>query len=218
MTLYVYQTPEGRPEMSPDEGTYSVMELHREHLQRYVFQTSQGAIILRRMPYRLQKRIDATRYIIWSELRGMEAEVAELAAGLRDLPQEQWDKDAVRRINELRVQISMHDMTALGVIVAPCLANMDRFEDLYESLTEDEQMTLDILVQELGRIRDPKEVDGMQEIIAQQYGVRLMTEAELEMMTVSQFAYHVSRIAAEREAIARREREIEAAMGIQRVG
>ena len=218
MTLYVYQTPEGKPEKSPNEGTYSIMELRREHLQRYVFQTSQGAIILRRMPYRLQKRIDATRYIIWPELRDMESEITDLAAGLKDLPQEQWDQDAVRRINELRMQVSMHDLTALGVIVAPCLENMDRFEDLYESLSEDEQLTLDILVQELGRGRDPDEVDGMMEIIAQQYGVRLMTEAELEMMTVSQFAYHISRIVAERDAIARREREIEAAMGIQRVG
>ena len=169
MTLFVYNSVKGEPADSPDAGTYSVMELHREHLQRYVFQTSQGAIIL-------------------------------------------------RRINELRVQISMHDMTALGVIVAPCLADMDEFESLYSSLTEDEQMTLDIIVQELGRIRDPREVDGMPEIIAQQCGVRLMTETELEMMTVSQYAYQISRIAAEREAVARREREIEAAMGIQRVG
>ena len=144
MTLYVYQTPEGKPEKSPNEGTYSIMELRREHLQRYVFQTSQGAIILRRMPYRLQKRIDATRYIIWPELRDMESEITDLAAGLKDLPQEQWDQDAVRRINELRMQVSMHDLTALGVIVAPCLENMDRFEDLYESLSEDEQLTLDM--------------------------------------------------------------------------
>ena len=218
MTLYVYNSVKGEPADSPDAGTYSVLELHREHLQRYVFQTSQGAIILRRMPYRLQKRIDATRYAVWPKLREMEAEISDLAEGLRDLPQDQWDMDAVRRINELRVQVSMHDMTALGVIVAPCLADMDEFESLYSSLTEDEQMTLDILVQELGRIRDPKEVDGMPEIIAKEYGVRLMTEEELEMMTVSQYAYHISRIAAEREAIARREREIEAAMGIQRVG
>lgn len=218
MTLFVYGTPKGEPVESPDSGMYSVMELRREHLQRYVLQTSRGAIILRRLPYRLWKRIESTRYAIWPKLRDMEAEISDLAAGLVDLPQEQWDMEAVRRINELRMQVSMHDMTALGVIVAPCLADMDEFEALYESLTEDEQMTLDIVVQELGRIRDPKEVDGMPEIIAKEYGVRLMTEEELEMMTVSQYAYHISRIAAEREAIARREREIEAAMGIQRVG
>lgn len=218
MTLYVYQTPQGEPEESPDTGTYSVLELHREHRQRYIFRTSRGAIILRRLPYRLKRRIDATRYAIWPKLKGMEQEVADLAAGLKDLPQEQWDPEAVRRINELRVQISMHDMTALGVIVAPCLADMDDFEQLYQQLTEDEQLTLDLMVQELGRVRDPKEVDALPEVIARENSVRLMTEDELEMMTVSQFAYQVSRIAAERDAVARRERELEAAMGIQRVG
>lgn len=218
MTLYVYQSTTGEPEESPEAGTYSVMELRREHRQRYVFRTSKGAIILRRLPYRLKRRIDATRYIVWPKLREMEREVSDLAEGLMDLSQDQWDPEAVRRINELRVQISMHDMTALGVIVAPCLADMDEYEDLYSQLTEDEQSTLDILIQELGAVRDPSEVDSTMEVIAQQYGVRLMTEEELEMMTVSQYAYHVSRIAREREAIDRREREIDAALGIKRVG
>lgn len=218
MTLYVYQSPSGEPEESPEAGTYSVMELRREHLKRYVFRTSQGAIILRRLPYRLKRRIDATRYIVWPKLRDMEREVADLAAGMVDLPQEQWDPEAIHRINELRVQISMHDMTALGVIVAPCLADMDEFEAMYSRLTDDEQSTLDILIQELGSIRDPSEVDATMEVIAQQYGVRLMTEEELEMMTVSQYAYHISRIAREREAVERRERELDSALGIKRVG
>lgn len=218
MTLYIYQDTQGNPEPSPEAGTYSLMELRREHLQRYVFDTSRGAIILRRLPIRLKKRIDATRYIVWPKLRDMEAEVSDLVAGLVDLPQEKWDPEAVRRINELRVEIGMRDMTALGVIVAPCLADMDDYELLYAQLTEDEQCTLDILVQELGSIRDPSTVDSSMEAIAERYGVRLMTEDELEMMTVSQYAYHISRIARERDAVERREREMEAALGIKRVG
>ena len=219
MVTYIYQHPDGSDADEPsDDAVYSVMELRQEHRRRYVMETSKGIIILRRLPYRLKRRIDATRYVLYPKLREMEREVADLAEGLRGVPPEDWPHEAVQRIDELRIQISMRDMSALGVIVAPLLADMDEYEALYESLAESERLTLDLAVQELARPRDPSEVDATADILARHEGIRLMTEEELEMMTVSQAAYHISRINAEAREIQRREREMDEVLGIKRVG
>lgn len=187
----------------PDTGTYSIMELNREHLIRYVMMTSKGAIILRHMPLRLKRVIDSAMAHIYPDRPAMVREASDIAYGLQDLPPEEYPEDDARRMTELSHTLAITDMSALGVIVAPALASMDDYETLYESLTEREQITLSMAVNHLSTVRRPSTVDSTVMEIAKAHGMKLMTPEMLELMTVSQAAYYVKRIEQENRAVQR---------------
>ena len=114
----------------PDEGSYSVMELNREHLVRYVLQTSKGAVVLRHLPLRMARIIESVRRTVYPGVEALEEEYE----AMRKVPPEQMTEEQVAAFLKLDRELAMTDMTALGVVVEPRLAGMDDYEQLYEEL------------------------------------------------------------------------------------
>ena len=170
----------------PLDGTMSVIELTREHKRRYVLRTSAGAVILRPMPLRMKRVIDAARYALFPDMRDMEQELALLAPGLKGIPVEQWEPEVRTRVEEIAHYKQIHDMDALGVIVSPVLTDMEDYEELLEELTEDERMALALAVRELAAPRPPSQVDATALELAEKYGIELVDADLLENLTVSQ--------------------------------
>lgn len=183
----------------PDDGTYSVMELNREHLVRYVLETSKGAVVLRHLPLRMARMIEGVRRTVYP---GSEAVEAEYEA-MRRIPPEDMTDEQVADFLRLDRELAMTDMTALGVVVEPRLANMDDYEALYEELDDADRLRLTTAVRLLASVRDPRTVDPTAEAVARSAGIRLVTDDMLELMTVSQAAYHIGRISKEAKALDR---------------
>lgn len=187
----------GEEVTDPLAATVPLSELRREHAVRYVMQTSKGIIILRHMPLRMHRMIEAARHAIYPETARMEKEARELLPYFQGIPEDEVDPEAKKRLMELSSQLQLTDMGALGVVVAPALASMEDYEALYESLDEKERLQLATAVRELSTPIPPERVDAAPLEIAKANGIRLMTEEELECLTVSQAAFWCDRIAQE---------------------
>lgn len=187
----------------PMDGTYSVMELMREHRDRFVMSTSAGAIILRRMPLRMRRTIDSVRTLLYPRTAELRAEAQALMPYFQGVDPSEWDADALARIKEIEAELRVTDMDALGVIEAPLLATMDDYDDLLGRLTEDERQTLAVAVHALSEVTPPSHVDSTAQEVAERYGMTVMTKDMLDMMTVSQAAYLMSRIEKENRAVER---------------
>lgn len=187
----------------PEVGSYSVMQLMQEHRIRYVFSTSAGAIVLRHMPLRMKRIIDAVRHQLYPRTMELEQEARDLAPYFEGVDPAAYDAGAVQRLREIEAELRVTDMSALGVIEAPLLANMDDYEILLRQLTEDEQQTLAVAVRALSAIKPPEHVDSTAMTIAQRYGLVLMDEDMLRMLTVSQAAFLMDRINKENQEIMR---------------
>lgn len=178
----------------PMEGTVPICELRREHLVRYVFRTSKGVIILRHMPLRLRRVIDMASAKLYPERARMLQEAQMLRPYFDGIPPEDVEPDARRRMEEISLQLQVTDMDALGVIVAPALADMEDYERLYESLDEGERIQLSLAVRSLAKPIPPDYVDSTQLEIERANGITRMDDDMLDMLTVSQAAYWVDRI------------------------
>ena len=110
------------------------------------------------------------------------------------IPIEDVEPDARRRMEEISLQLQVTDMDALGVIVAPALADMEDYERLYESLDEGERIQLSLAVRSLAKPIPPDYVDSTQLEIERANGITRMDDDMLDMLTVSQAAYWVDRI------------------------
>ena len=97
-------------------------------------------------------------------------------------------------MEEISLQLQVTDMDALGVIVAPALADMEDYERLYESLDEGERIQLSLAVRSLARPIPPDRIDSTQLEIERANGITRMDDDMLDMLTVSQAAYWVDRI------------------------
>lgn len=201
---YVYQdVSDGRELPSPEEGTYSVMELLHEHEQRYVLPTQAGAIVLRRMPWRMARTINAVSDMLHPGRRQLALRAMELLPYIQGVPEDTVDPEKVRELQDLEAQLRITDMSALGVIVAPCVATMEDVDALYDLLTEEEAGRLDLCIQAMSSVRDKKEIDPAALEIAKASGLQLITEEMLMAMTVSQASFLMGRIAAENRSINR---------------
>ncbi len=199
MVTYDYTDLDSGEPTDPDEGAYSVMELNREHLVRYVLQTSKGAVVLRHLPLRMARVIESVRRTVYPSAVALEEEYE----AMRKAPPEQMTEEQVADFLRLDRELAMTDMTALGVIVEPRLAGMDDYEALYEALDDGDRLRLTTAVRVLASVRDPRTVDPTAEAVARSAGIRLVTDDMLELMTVSQAAYHIGRISKEAKAIDR---------------
>lgn len=183
----------------PDEGSYSVMELDREHLVRYVLHTSEGDVVLRHLPLRMARIIESVRRTVYPGVVELEEEYERM----RKVPPEEMTEEQVAAFLKLDRELAMTDMTALGVVVEPRLSSMDDYEQLYESLDDGDRLRLATAVRVLASVRDPRTVDPTAEAVARSAGIQLVTEDMLELMTVSQASYHIGRISKEAKALDR---------------
>lgn len=184
----------------PEHGKLSPVRLAHEHRERWVLQTSKGAIVLRRMPLRLYRVLELARQRMYPRLTEMLTELKELGA----IPEgSEMYKEAQERTMELATALVMSDPAPLGVVVSPALASMDDYEELYNMLDEGERTRLVNAVMEMARIIDPSEVDPIPDMVAERLGIKLADPSMIEAMTVSQASYWHARIQAEKTALDR---------------
>lgn len=208
---YVYTDAATGEELpSPEEGTYSVMELLHEHEQRYVLHTGAGDVILRRMPWRMARTINAVSDLLHPSRRRLALRAMELLPYVQGVPEDAVDAEKAAELLEIESQLRVSDMSALGVIVAPSMATMEDVDALYELLTEEEASQLDVCIQAMSAVRDRREIDPTALEVARANGLQLVSEDMLQAMTVSQASYLMGRIAAEN-------RRINAMMGVREV-
>lgn len=211
MVTYDYRDLDTGKAAEDPAGSYSVMALHHEHLVRYVMlaDTRDGgktAIVMRHLPLRLARVIQDVRSKMFPRAKSLEERYEECR---KKNPAEMTDAE-ISELLRLDRELAMTDMTALGIITMPELACMDDYEELYESLTEPDRLKLVTAVRLLASVRDPRTVDSTAEDIARRAGIQLLDKEQLELMTVSQASYQVSRIVKESRAM-------EAQSGVRRV-
>ena len=195
---FIYRDAETGAEAIP---TYSVMELNKEHRIRYVLNTSQGAIILRPLPWRMKRIIDEARIHIYPRTKELLEEADRLRPYIDGIPEDQWLADKVERLKAIYMELRVTDMYALGVIVSPQVGTMEDVEEMYSMLNEDEAQRLALCVQALSTITPIEDIDGTALEIAKANGLELMTKEMLDLMTVSQANYYIKRIEQENERI-----------------
>lgn len=188
---------------SPDDASYSVIELANEHRVRYVVRTKKGDIIMRRLPARLRTVISQALQHICPSVHGILTELSALMPFVEGVSDEELDQEKARRVIELGDQLAMLDMTPLGVIVAPALGSMDDWDELYEGLDREDRDKVAVAVKEMARERDPSEVDPTAEVLAERFGMSVVDEDMLACETVSQRKYWLGKIRQESQLIER---------------
>lgn len=178
----------------PLKGTVPIAELRREHLVRFVFRTSKGIVILRPMPLRLRRIIDAVQAKLYPKRAELEREAVAMLPYFQGIPEEDVDPDAMKRMQEITAQLQVTDMSAMGVIVAPAIGTMEDVEELYESLTETERIQLSLAIRDLSAPIPPERVDATALEIERASGIQRMDGDMLDMLTVSQAAFWIDRI------------------------
>lgn len=178
----------------PLKGTVPIAELRREHLVRFILRTSKGLVILRPMPLRLRRIIDAVQAKLYPRRAELEREAVMLLPYFEGIPEEDVDPDARRRMEEIAAQLQVTDMSAMGVIVAPAMGTMEDVEELYESLTDAERIQLSLAIRDLSRPIPPERVDATALEIERANELVRMDQEMLDMLTVSQAAFWVDRI------------------------
>lgn len=201
MVTYDYRDLDtGAEAEDPEAGAYSVVALMHEHRVRYVLRTSEGAIVLRHLPLRMARVIESVRRAMYP---GVEELESRFEAARKALDPQTATEAELAEFLRLDRQLAMSDMTALGVVVAPMLTDMDDYEDLYDRLDDVDRLRLTTAVRALASPLDPSKVDGTAEAIAQRFGIQLVDRETVEGLTVSQAAYLVDRIVKEARAIDR---------------
>ena len=169
-----------------------------EHQVRYVLATSRGVIVLRHLPLRMARVIESVRRAMYPGVSDLEERFEEAR---KAMDPSTATEDQLAEFLRLDRQLAMSDMTAFGVIVAPTLASMDDYEELYERLDDVDRLRLTTAVRALASPLDPSKVDGTAEAIASRYGITLVDKEAVESLTVSQAAYLVDKIVKESRAI-----------------
>lgn len=181
----------------PDDATISAAELAQEHRRWYVVSTAKGDVVLRRMPCRLQAAVRQALLHILPSLQGTLARMQELEPYITEVDEEHRDPSKVDEYIRLGDELALHDMRALAVVVSPAVGTIDDWDDFFDSLPREDRDRLELAIGEMSRTRDPSEVDGTDELIAERLGMRIVPRDMIDSMTVSQRAYWMARIEAE---------------------
>lgn len=186
----------------PSDKQISIIDLCQEHKYAFVFKTSVGDIVLRKLPLKLRRRIDGMistfcpRY--YDDIQRMQ----DIRAGVDDISQ--LPEELKHEIIELASRIAYATRWyLLGVMISPILYDDEDIDRLYEILSEEEGSNLDNLLSEMIRIADPREIDDTALAIAEKYNVTMVDKSMLEDITVSQANYFVTRINMESEELAK---------------
>ncbi len=194
-------------EDDPDAGTYSAVELVHEHRRRWILRTSKGAVVLRRMPLRMQRIVEASRKAHGPRIRALLDELRTLRPFIDGIPEDEIDPKTRERAMDIAHQLMLSDMAPLAVIVSPELRTMDDYDDLLSTLDAHDMALLQDAVTEMSSVRPSSQVDGTPLDIAERLGMQVIPEDMIENLTVSQAEYFAARIAEERKAIERLRRD-----------
>lgn len=191
-------------ESLPSDNTYSIVQLAHEHKERYVYHTHVGDIILRRMPLRLQRVLQASTLAVSSKTQEMFDRLEAILSASKNIPLEALDDDVKREIYDIADTIAWTKKDYLGVIEQPQLGCPDDFEDLVSKLTRDEKDVLYALISDLATPHDYDTIDPTEDVISQKYsGVSVFDPTSVGIMTVGQSAYWSRRIKEEQDYIRR---------------
>ena len=191
-------------ESLPSDNTYSIVQLAHEHRERYLYHTQAGDIILRRMPLRLQRVLQASTIAVSSKTKDMFDRLEAILSASKNIPMESLSDDVKREIYDIADTVAWTKKDYLGVIEQPALGCPDDFEDLVARLTRDERDVLYALITDLATPHEYNEVDPTEDVISQKYaGVSVFDDSCVGLMTVGQSAYWSRRIKEEQDAIRR---------------
>lgn len=188
-------------EALPSDATYSAVRLVNEHRERWVFHTSVGDIVLRRMPLRMQRILQEARLTSHPSVQKLIAELDTLRPFIDNNPQA--DPRDLQRAMEIAHELMMSDLSPLGVVVVPEIRTMEEYDALLAMLTTEEQARLHNAVTELSITRPVSEVDDTPLVIAERLGIEVVPEDMIANLTVSQAAYFSEKISNEAKAIER---------------
>lgn len=190
-------------ESLPSDCTVSAVELVREHRHRWVYHTSKGDIVFRRLPLRMHRVIQEARLEAKPKTRELLDELDSLRPFMDGLPIEEIDEQTKTRAAEIVRLLQLSDISALGVIVVPTLECIEDYDDLLSVLTPEEQIIVQKTVSEMATITPSRMVDSTPLEIAEKLGIEVVPEDTVYFLTVSQSEYFVEKINAERKAIER---------------
>lgn len=195
-------------ESLPSDCTISAVELVREHRHRWVYHTSKGDIVFRKLPLRMHRVIQEARLMAKPKTKELLDELDSLRPFMEGLPPEEIDEDTKRRAGEIVRLLQLSDISALGVIVVPTLECIEDYDDLLSLLTVEEQIVVQKTVSEMASITPAREVDTTPLEIAEKLGIDVVPEDTVYFLTVSQSEYFVNKINSERKAIERLQRQM----------
>lgn len=188
-------------EALPSDNSYSAVELVREHRHLWVFHTSVGDIVLRKLPLRMQRVIQMARLEARPRTQALLAELEGLRPFMEGLEPEEIDEETRERAMQITLELMLTDLSPLGVITVPVLQTMEDYDDLLAMLTVEERVILQNAVSEMASVRPSREVDSTPLEIAERLGINVIPDDMVENLTVSQAEYYVQRINKERKAI-----------------
>lgn len=186
----------------PSDKQISVIDLCQEHKYAFVFSTSIGDIVLRKLPLRLHRQIDGMISVFcpryYSDIQRMQ----DIRAGIDDI--NKLPDELKEEIQGLASRISYATRWyLLGVMISPVIYDDEDIDRLYQMLSDEECFNLDNLLSEMIRVADPCEIDDTALVIAEKYNVAMVDKSMLENITVSQANYFVTRINMENEELAK---------------
>ena len=195
-------------EALPDDHTVSALELVREHQQRWVYHTSKGDIVFRRLPLRMQRVITMEREANRPKVAKLLKELEELRPFFDGLPEEEVDADVKSRAMTIVHTLMLTDLSPLGVITVPVLQTMEDYDALLEMLTPEEVNTVQRTVTEMASVTPASRIDSTALEIADKLGINVVPDDMVHFLTVSQADYYIDRINQERVAIDRMRRQM----------
>ena len=192
----------------PSDCTISGVELVREHRHRWVYHTSKGDIVFRKLPLRMYRVIQEARLSAKPKTKELLDELDSLRPFMDGLPPEEIDEKTRRRAGEIVRLLQLSDISALGVIVVPTLECIEDYDDLLSLLSVEEQIIVQKTVSEMASITPSRQVDTTPLEIAEKLGIDVIPEDTVYFLTVSQSEYFVNKINSERKAIERLQRQM----------
>jgi len=162
-----------------------VEKILNQHRRRFIMQTENcGTIVLRYLPKRVKKNIDAIRIFRFPDCTEIEAELTELDPIVKH---GEATEEMHSRYWELWSLLTPSlDLYMMGTIEYPFLNNMDEVDSLLEALTEEERSTLR-QAHEILSSHAPAEVDVEYLSFGDRFRCPVVDKNMLDNMTLQQY-------------------------------
>lgn len=192
----------GTGEILPTDKQVSVIDLCQEHKYLFVYSTSVGDIILRKMPLRMRRTIDGMIGTFCPRYYNDIQRLGDIRAGIEDI--NNIPSDIITEVQEISARVAHATrFYIMGVMVSPVIYDDEDIDRLYSLLTAEECANLDMLISEMLTIADPSEIDDTALILAEKYNVVMVDKEMLSNLTISQANYFISRINRENDELMR---------------
>jgi|GEM_PF-6879092 hypothetical protein len=194
---YDFEDAETHEQVDPARLMFSASDLLKQHHKVFVLHTGAGDLIMRYMPLRVRRIVDAMRAMLYPHYLDWSRSLAEIWRGadnnMNNLPEELKQKS----IELTALLMPANRLDLLGVLVWPRVTCDEDADRLYSLLTTDESADLDELMAELSKSVDPADIDGTVLDLADRYHVDYVDRELLDNLTVQQANYLIGRINAE---------------------